>query len=113
MFHSVSLFSQMPLAQVPCSTEHLVLQVMWRRPDGSIPVGALDGSGTSYINTVIMSATDLSSGNYTCAASLNSSVVFLTSSTDTTASLTIEIGKIFIIVLVSVICRCYLVMFCQ
>ena len=73
----------------------VVLQVMWRGPDGSIPVGALDGSGTSYINTVIISATDLSSGNYICAASLNSSAGFLTSSAVTTGSLTIVVGKIF------------------
>ena len=69
------------------------LQVLWTGPGGSTPTGTLAGSGTSYTSTISGTAVVMSGDNYTCSASLVSSVSFLTSSTTSTDTITVGVGK--------------------
>ena len=69
------------------------LQVMWTGPGGSTPTGTLAGSGTSYTSTISETAVVMSDNNYTCSANLVSSVSFLTSSTTSTDTITVGVGK--------------------
>ena len=70
----------------------VTLQVMWTGPGGSTP-GTLAGSSMSYTSTISVTAAAMSGDNYTCSASLVSSVSFLTSSTTTTDTITVGVGK--------------------
>ena len=69
------------------------LQVMWAGPGGSNPTGTLAGTGMSYTSTISETAAAMSGDNYTCSASLASSVSFLTSSRTITDTVTVGVGK--------------------
>ena len=69
------------------------LQVMWTGPGGSTHTGTLAGTGMSYSSNISATATALSGDEYTCSSSLVSSVAFLTSSTTTAETITIDVGK--------------------
>ena len=69
------------------------LQVMWTGPGGSTPTGTLAGSVMSYTSNISETAAAMSGDNYTCSASLMSSVSFLTSSTTSIDTITVDVGK--------------------
>ena len=96
---AAAIFAEMSFT-LTCSIELLeevasgvTLQVMWTGPSGSTPTGTLAGSGTSYTSTISTTAAALSGDEYTCSSSLVSSVAFLTSSTTTAETITIDVGK--------------------
>ena len=69
------------------------LQVMWTGPGGSTPTGTLAGTGTSYTSTISETAAAISGDNYTCSATIVTSVSFLTSSRTNTEIITVGVGK--------------------
>ena len=96
---AAAIFAEMSF-NITCSIELLEevasgvsLQVMWTGPGGSTPTGTLAGSGMSYTSTISATAAAMSGDNYTCSASLMSSVSFLASSTTSIDTITVDVSK--------------------